>query len=75
MKRAIVLALLVACSGGDNATSDAGVCEPTPDRNVSCRNICRADVELCAGVVDWTICFEECRAGVADVAWCPGQVP
>ncbi len=70
--------LLAACGDDLEPTDelDAGAdptCEPSPDRNVSCRNICRADVELCPGVDDWTLCLEECRAGVAELAWCPGQ--
>jgi hypothetical protein len=50
------------------------VCEPTLDRNVSCRaTVCADGVELCPGA-EWIVCYEECRAGLAEVAWCPGGV-
>jgi hypothetical protein len=54
-----------------DAAAGPTACLPTPDRNHSCRTICAADIELCAGA-DWTVCFEECRAGFAFTAWCPG---
>ncbi len=81
MRKLIAIVVVMLVSSGcslytdDEAepTIDAApmACEPTADRNVSCRTICSADIELCAGA-DWTVCLDECRAGVADVAWCPG---
>lgn len=77
----VLAAVLAGCSlyseGDDEPVAvDASPglsCESSADRNVSCRNICRADIELCPGVADWTICLDECRTGVAVVAWCPGM--
>lgn len=74
---ALAALLVSACSlyaGDDVPALDASnACEPSADRNTSCRSICRADLELCDGA-DWTICFEECRGGIAAGAWCPGRM-
>ena len=79
LKVAAVVMLLSACTLYDHEPSDEApfvdaapaVCVPSADRNTSCRTICSTDIELCAGA-DWTVCLNECRAGVASVAWCPG---
>lgn len=81
--RTIALAALIALAGCELYTDDSptatdagNTCEPTAARNVSCRSICVAEVELCPGAADWTACFEQCRAGEPDAeapAWCPGQ--
>jgi hypothetical protein len=88
MRTFLVTALVLcgACSiyGGDDveAEADGGAevdaaepvaCVVTADRGTSCRfTVCVDSAELCPGV-SWTVCFEECVAGVADVGWCPGQ--
>jgi hypothetical protein len=80
MRKLIVVVVVLALAGcslysddDTEPTVDAAplACESTADRNTSCRTICSADIELCTGA-DWLACLDECRAGVADIAWCPG---
>lgn len=73
---AALIALLAGCELYDSPAEalDAGsACEPTSDRNVSCRHVCRVEMEMCVGASSWEQCFAECRTGFAAGAWCPGQ--